>query len=139
MIDPVTALQTTVRKALISDADVLALVNADNIRSGSTIPANFPSVILANPQTVNLGRAAGGQYLTRVFLDLHIWAEDQGANTATHIGALLTNALWDCPTGSGLMIQEYTRPDFAYQRDPDPDRAYCHGVGTLEAVVMWMP
>lgn len=139
MIDPVEALQTALRKVLINDADVIALVDADNIRSGSTVPANFPSVILANPQTVNLGRAAGGQYLTRVYLDLHIWARDQGANTATHIGAALTNALWDAPQGSLLMIQEYVRPDFRYIRDPDPDKAYMHGVGTVEAAMMWRP
>lgn len=139
MVDPVEAFQTTLRKTLVDNPDVSALVQPDNIRAGSTVPANFPSVILANPQTVNLGRAAGGQFLTRIYFDLHIWALDQGANTATHIGATITNALWDVPEAATLMIQEYTRPDFTFMRDPDPDRAYCHGVGTVDAVVMWRP
>ncbi|WP_415402889.1 tail completion protein gp17 [Tateyamaria sp. SN3-11] len=139
MIDPVETLQTTIRGTLISDPGVTGLIDAESIRSGSSIPPTFPCVIMSDPQTVNLGRTAGGQLLTRVYLDLHIWCLDQAANTATHIGAALTNALWDMPEGSTLMIQEWVRPDFRYMRDPDPDKAYRHGVGTVEAVIMWRP
>jgi len=139
MIDPTITLQTAVRKTLIESPEVLALVDADSIRTGPTRPDNFPSVILANPQTMNLGRAAGGQYCTRVFLDLHIWAMDAGANLAQNIGAVLTHVLWDAPTPDSAIFADYTRPSFRYIRDPDPDKSYAHGVGTVEAAILWRP
>lgn len=145
MTDPIETLQTAVRQTLIQSPDVLALVDADSIRSGPTRPDKFPSIILANPQTMNLGRAAGGQYLTRVFLDLHIWATELGANAAQSIGAVLTHVLWDAPALiSGTVsftadVDGYSRPSFTYMRDPDPDKTYGHGVGTIEAVLMWRP
>lgn len=137
MIDPSLEFQTAIRAALIAHPAVSALVPADHIRAGSTRPDKLPTVIMADPQLINLGRASGGQYLTRVFIDLHIWALESGADLARQIGGAVSVALWDAPHSDTVGIDAYERPGFAYRRDPDPERAYCHGVGTVEGVIRW--
>lgn len=137
MIDPSLEFQTAVRAALIAHPKVSALVPAEHVRAGSTRPDKLPTIILANPQMINLGRASGGQYLTRVFIDLHIWALEDGADMARQIGVAASVALWDAPETATIGIDAYERPGFAFVRDPDPERAYCHGVGTVEGVIRW--
>ncbi|KIN60643.1 hypothetical protein Z945_1619 [Sulfitobacter noctilucae] len=116
---------------------VTYLVEADHIRAGSTRPEKLPTIILANPQTIHLGKASCGSFLTRVFIDVHIWAIEDGADVARQIGAAISVALWDTPCSTENDIDAYSRPSFRYMRDPDPSRAYCHGVGTVEGVVRW--
>lgn len=137
-MEPSLQLQTAIRAALLDDPAVITLVSADSIRAGSTRPDKMPCVILADPQTINLGRSSGGTYLTRVYIDVHIWAFEDGADMARQIGGTVTSALWDSPLPV-QDINEYTRPSFKYIRDPDPEKAYAHGVGTVEAVVQWLP
>lgn len=137
MITPDIEFQIALRAALIAAPSVSALVPADHVRAGSTRPDKLPSIILANPQTIHLGRSAGGAYLTRVYIDLHIWALEDGADLARQIGGAAALALWDAPNSNEVGIDAYERPGFAFTRDPDPERAYCHGVGTVEGVIRW--
>lgn len=137
MIDPADILTTALRTAMINSTAVTALVAPDQIRAGSTVPERFPSIILGSPQMINLGRAAGGQYATRCFVDVHVWADDNDAQTARQIGAELTTLLWDEPVMQDAYCAEYQRPSLRYIRDPDPSREDCHGVGTVEAVLYW--
>jgi hypothetical protein len=137
MIEPSIEFQTAIRAALIIDPAVVGLVPADSIRAGLTRPDKLPCIILANPQTIHLGRTGGGAYLTRVFIDLHLWALEDGADMARQIGGAVSVALWDAPHADEVGIDEYTRPSFTYMRDPDPERAYCHGVGIVEGVIRW--
>ncbi len=136
MIEPSIMVQTAIRAALIDHPAVSALVPADHIRAGSTRPDNMPCIIMASPQTINLGRTSGGQFSTRVYLDLHIWALEDGADMARQIGGAVAVALWDSPLPVAD-VTEYERPSFRYVRDPDPERSYCHGIGTVECVVRW--
>ena len=140
-MEPSLILQTVIRDTLLASQAVTDLVQPDHIREGSTRPDNFPTIILADPQTINLGRDDAGQYLTRCYLDIHIWAMQGGANLARQIGAMVTAALWDAPAGLTFTNDHdaYVRPSFRYLRDPDPDRAYTHGVATVEAVIGWRP
>lgn len=137
MIEPSIAFQTAIRSTLIADPAVIGFVTADHIRAGSTRPDKLPSIILANPQIIHLGNTAGGWYMSRVYLDLHIWALEDGADMARHIGGAVSVALWDKPLADDIGIDAYSRPSFSYARDPDPERAYCHGVGTVEAAIRW--
>ncbi len=137
MIDPSLEFQTAIRAALIENQAVSELVPADHVRAGSTRPDKLPCIILASPQLINLGRAGGGAFLSRVFIDLHIWALEDGADMARQIGAAASVALWDAPDSDTVGIDAYERPSFTYMRDPDPERAYCHGVGTVEGVIRW--
>ncbi|KUF12406.1 tail completion protein gp17 [Pseudoponticoccus marisrubri] len=137
MIDPAVSLRTACRAALIATPAVTALVQPDQIRTGSTRPDGLPCVIFATPQLIHLGRAAGGFYASSVALDLHLWALEDGADTAQQIGHAVALALWDQPDAADIQIDEYQRPSFAFMRDPDPERAYCHGIGTVEAVCRW--
>lgn len=137
MIDPSIEFQTAIRAGLTGHTEVSALVPAEHIRAGSTRPDKLPTIIMANPQLINLGRASGGQFLTRVYIDLHIWALEDGADMARQIGAAASVALWDAPECATVSIDAYERPSFAFTRDPDPERAYCHGVGTVVGVIRW--
>lgn len=141
MLEPTLALQTTVRAALIASPVVLALVPADHIRAGSTRPDRFPTIIIAGAQVQFLGRAAGDQLVARAFLDLHIWAVEDGPDTARAIGFAALNALVTPPDAEaqaqGFHLDEWAPPTILWLRDPQPDRAYTHGVMSLEAVIRW--
>lgn len=141
MLEPSVALQTAVRSALITSGEVQALMPADHIRAGSTRPDKFPTIILTGAQTVYLGRAAGGQHLARVHLDLNLWAVEDGADTAKAIGFAVLNALADPPDLAALVegfaVDDWAKPSLLWMRDPQPERAYSHGVMSLEAVIRW--
>lgn len=137
MIEPTLALQSAIRSALIAAPAVKALVPADHIRAGSTRPDKMPSIITAGAQTIFLGNAAGGQYVARVFLDLHIWALEDGADTAKAIGFAVSNVLKEAPDAAGFSFDEFNLPAIRWMRDPDPDISYTHGVLTVECIVRW--
>lgn len=138
MIDPVLALQTAVRSALIDAPEVVALVPGGNIRAGAVRPERLPSVVLGDARTEFLGCAAGSQRFARVFLTLHIWAQEDGADTARQIGAAVHGALEFGPQDTPeLMVDEWQQPRMVWLRDPKPELTLTHGVMTLEAVVRW--
>lgn len=137
MIEPSIALKTAVRTALIAAPSVTALVNANDIRAGSMRPDNMPCIIMGHAQTQHLGRSAGGQYLTRVYLDLHTWAIEDGPDIAQAIGHAVSTALWDAPAPIDCSVDDYERPSFQWLRDPQPEKSYTHGIATVEAVVRW--
>jgi hypothetical protein len=135
MLEPTLALQTAIRAHLISAPAITALVPAAHIRAGSTRPDKLPAIIIASGTTQFLGRASAGQYVARVFLDLHIWAIEAGADTAKAIGGVLADALRDAPAGEGFSFDEWALTRLVWPRDPDP--AYGHGVLSIETVIRW--
>lgn len=137
MIEPTLALHTAISSALVAAPAVTALVPADHIRAGSTRPDKLPSIIMTGAQTVFLGNAAGAQYVARVFLDLHIWALENGADTAKAIGFAVSNVLKEAPDAVGFSFDEFSLPAIRWMRDPDPDVSYTHGVLTVECVMRW--
>jgi hypothetical protein len=137
MLEPTLAFQAAVRAALLAAPDVLAIVPADHIRAGSTRPDKMPCIILAGAQTEYLGRAAGSWHVARVFLDAHIWAIEDGADAAKAIGMAALAALIDAPQTDDFAVDDYAKPQTVWLRDPQPERAYTHGVMTLEAVIRW--
>lgn len=137
MIEPSLALQRAIGDALAADIAVAALVDPANIRGGPMRPDDFPCIIMGGGQTEFLGNASGSQYVARVYLTLHIWAVEDGADTAKAIGFAVMNALKEAPAASGFAIDDFTLPSVAWMRDPDPAQSYCHGVMTVEAVMRW--
>lgn len=137
MIEPTLALQTAIRSALIASSEVSGLVPTDQIRSGSTRPDKLPTIIMSDGQTIFLGNAAGSQYMARVFIDLHIWAIEDGSDTAKAIGFAICNALKLTPEGDGFSIDEFELPSVRWMRDPDPEKSFAHGIIVVEAVLRW--
>jgi hypothetical protein len=135
MIEPTLALQTAIRSHLINAPGVLAHVAADQVRAGSTRPDDFPSIIMAGAQTEYLGRAAGGQFVARVFLDVHVWAIEAGADTAKTITFAVQNALLTWPAMTDCALDEFAMTHVTFPRDPDPQ--FGHGVMKVEAVIRW--
>lgn len=137
MIEPTLALQTAIGDALVSSPAVTALVDPADIRGGSLRPDSFPCILMGSGQTIFLGNASGAQYVARVFLDLHIWAVEDGAATAKAIGFAVSNVLKEAPDAAGFSIDEFGLPAIHWMRDPEPAIAYTHGVLTVEAVMRW--
>ncbi|GKX34651.1 MAG: hypothetical protein MnENMB40S_22690 [Rhizobiaceae bacterium MnEN-MB40S] len=135
MIEPALALRSVIRAHLVSDEDITDLVPADDIRAGSTRPENFPTIILAGENILNRGRAAAGQYVATVFLDIHIWAVEDGLDKAQTIGAAVAKRLIDCPETDGFEIDEFKHNRTVWMRDPDPGHG--HGVLSYEATIRW--
>ncbi|SOE08495.1 uncharacterized protein DUF3168 [Hoeflea halophila] len=136
MIEPTLALQTAIRSALTT-SEITALVALDQIRSGGTRPDKLPTIIMSDGQTIFLGNASGSQYMARVFVDLHIWAIEDGSDTAKAIGFAICNTLKVTPEGDGFSIDEFGLPSVRWMRDPDPEKSFAHGIITVEAVLRW--
>ncbi len=137
MIEPTLALQATIGNALAADPAVTAIVDPANIRGGQMRPDAFPCILMGNGHTEFLGHASGSQYVARVSCDLHIWALEDGADTAKAIGFAVMNALKQAPAADGFAIDDFGLPSIAWMRDPDPARSYTHGVMTVETVMRW--
>lgn len=135
MIDPTLALQTALRAHLIADPAIIALVPADHIRSGSTRPDKLPTIVIGDGRNIMHGRAGGGQFVAGVWLDLHVWAQEDGHDRAKTIGAAVARRLINWPATSDFELDEFKHIRTVWPRDPDPD--YGHGVLSVEAVIRW--
>jgi len=137
MIEPSLALQAAIGNALAADPAVTALVEPVRIRGGQMRPDHFPCILMGNGQTVFLGNASGGQYVARAYVDVHVWAEEDGADMAKAIGFAVMNVLQVAPVTTSFAIDAFEPPAIRWMRDPDPAKSYCHGVMTVEAVMRW--
>ncbi|MBZ9757855.1 DUF3168 domain-containing protein [Mesorhizobium sp. ESP6-5] len=136
MIEPTLALQTAIRAALIAAPAVIALVPADNIRSGSTRPDKTPCIIMANGTTALHGHDYTAQRAAWVNLDLHVWTLDAGEDAAKEIAFAVSNALDQRLSIAGGYCDHFEVTGAVYPRDPDP--AYGHGVLSVEALIRWI-
>jgi len=138
MLDPVLGFQTAIRQSLIASPDVTDLVLPNNIRAGGGRPDKLPSILFSNAQTEYLGRAAGSQRMARVFLTLHMWAHEEGADTARQIGSAVFDTLEFGPQANGVVfLDEWQKPTVVWVRDPQPNLTLTHGAMSLEAVIRW--
>lgn len=133
--EPSLALQTAIRQHLISEPTITDLVPVEHIRAGSTRPGKLPTIIIANASTMMNGRAAGGQFVATVMLDIHVWTEADGIDRARQIGGVLSHALLDWPATDGFALDDFKHQRTVWPRDPDMN--YGHGVLFIEAVVRW--
>ena len=132
-MEPLLALRTAVRLALVNDPAVVALVPAENIRTGWVREGDGSAVILRDGSTDYLGRAAGGQLLARCYLDLHIWSD--GGDEAQRIAGAVVRRLFDPVTVEGAGVDEWKRPAFAWIAGSDDEMH--HGAATLGATIRW--
>lgn len=138
MIDPTLSAQTAIRAALVASPAVSELVPAQHIRAGAIRPDRMPAIILESTRLEYLGAASGGQRLARVMVNLHLWAQEDGHDTARKIGAAVLAALENGPNDTAeIAFDEWRRPAVVWLRDPQPNMANTHGVMALEAVVRW--
>lgn len=135
MIDPALALQTSIRAHLIADPAVTALVDPAHIRDGEMRPDELPAILFGAGNVQMLGRGSGGTYMARVFMDLHIWALEDGLDRAQTIGAAVARRLINWPAGDQCTVGEFKHTRTVWPRDPNPD--YGHGVLSVEAVIWW--
>lgn len=137
MIEPTLALQTAIGDMLVASSAVTALVDPNNIRSGSTRPTDTPCVIMANGTTALHGHDYTAQRAAWVNLDLHVWTLDDGEDAAKAIAFAVTKALDKRKLQiEGGYCDHFCVTRAVYPRDPDP--AYGHGVLSVEALVRWI-
>lgn len=139
MIEPTLALQTAIRSRLISKPEILALVPADNIRSGSTRPEQTPCIILSDGSTTLHGNDYRAQSAAWVYLDIHVWTLDAGQDAAKEIAGNVNAALSKYGLTSeiqGGYGDHFKVDSIRYPRDPDP--AYGHAIISVEALIRWL-
>lgn len=132
MIEPSLALQTAIYDRLIADADVLALVDAANIRDGSTRPEHFPSIIVGDGQTALEGDQYAGWLNVTVHHDIHIWTFEAGLTGAKGIAGTVWRALmpklivpgWQLTDGHHIEGVRYLR---------DPTDQHGHAIVSVSA------
>ena len=137
MIEPSLVLQSSLRAALIASPAVAALVPADQINSGWMRPDELPCINIRDGISQMRGRAAGGQFVAFVVLDIHIWALEDGTNSASIIGAAVAHALMQPPQSVDprAIITDFKRTRTVWPRDPQPE--FGHGVLNVEAAIYW--
>ena len=135
--EPSLEFQTAIRAKLIASPAVTALVRPELIRAGWHRPDGQPCVILSGAQTEYLGQASGSQHVARVHLDLHIWALEDGPDTAKAIGWQITQALIGFTGTAELHVDDMQQPRVTWLRDVQPELSMSHGVMSLEAVIRW--
>lgn len=135
MIEPTLALQTAIRAQLVSKPDVIALVPADHIRSGSTRPDNMPCIIMSDGNTALHGHDYSSQRTAWVSLDLHIWTLDAGQDAAKEIAGVVTATLDKPLTFEGCACDHFRVTASRFPRDPKPE--YGHGILSVEALIRW--
>lgn len=137
MIDPVRTLQTAIRTRLIDKPEVLALVPADHIRSGSTRPDKTPCIIMGDGNTTLHGNDYRAQSAAWVYLDLHVWTLNEGQDAAKEIAGAVNGALskYNLPVDGGY-CDHFKVTEIRHLRDPNPD--YGHSVLSVEALIRWI-
>lgn len=129
--EPSLALQTAIRGRLIASPAVLALVPADHIRDGSTRPEKFPTVIIGDGQTVLEGYYPGRRNVT-VYLDLHVWALEDGLAAVKGIAHAVSEALATALDVPGYQLSDgLHNTGTRYMRDPSEKHG--HAVLSLSA------
>lgn len=136
MIEPTLALQTAIRSALIGDASVSALVPAAHIRAGGTRPDVTPTIIMSDGTVELVGKDYTAQRLAWVYLDLHVWDLENGADAAKAIAFAVTSALDKPLPFTGCECDHFWITRAVYPRDPKPEVG--HGVLSVEALIRWI-
>lgn len=137
MIEPTLALQTAIRSRLIRKPELIALVPADHIRSGSTRPDKSPCIILSDGNTSLHGHDYTAQRTAWAYLDLHIWTLDAGQDAAKEIAGVVMATLDKRNLQiDGGYCDHFRVVSSRFPRDPDP--AYGHGILSVEALMRWI-
>lgn len=137
MIEPTLALQTAIRDRLTDSSRIVALVEPDNIRTGSTRPDQLPCIIMSNASTTLHGHDYAAQRCAWVYLDLHIWTLDAGEDAAKEIAFAVSEVLDKRALKiDGGYVDHFRVTRSAFPRDPKPN--YGHGVLSVEALIRWI-
>jgi hypothetical protein len=128
-------LQKVVRDALTAAAGVVALVPAANILDRNERPNPRPSIVLGEGQSVDEGYSIARTQL-RVYLDLHIWVEEESTETCKRIAGAIRSALRPRLRGTvvGFHIADCRVRGTRFLRDPDGRTS--HGVVTVDALML---
>lgn len=134
-MSPELALQKAIGDRLVATNGVVTLVPAANILDRNERPAPRPSIILGEAQTVDDGDSIA-RNRHRVYSDLHIWITEPGTTKAKAVGWAIRLAIHSArlDLGPGLHCTDARVSSQRFLRDPNG--VDCHGVVTVEALVV---
>ena len=138
MIDSSFALQTALRSRLSGFAVLTAIVPAANILDHSGPAQRFPSIMIGEGQTVYEQTSQTlDREMTRVYLDLHIWAKADDLGPAKQIAGAIRDAIRDASPWSieDHRLVDLILPTIRFMRDRESDTPLAHGVVTINALL----
>lgn len=131
MIEPTLALQDAIGARLVNTPAVTSLVPASSIVDGPRTPSVFPSIILGECQAVDSGATLDRKTI-RVFMDLHIWTDEESLAGVKIITGAVTGAFEQPLLPSGFTLADLHVSSTHFLRDPT--RGYGRAIVSLEAV-----
>jgi hypothetical protein len=128
MIEPSLALQTAIRKALITDMAFTALIPAANVLDVNQRPSVMPALLIGEGQTVSGTDLARKTF--EVYLDFHFWQQETGSTFVKRavqaLREVLTDQVWSIPC---LDVADAHITQARFMRDPDT--VHSHAIVTL--------
>lgn len=131
--EPVYAMKKAIRSLLINHTALTDLVTPNAIFDKHQRPESFPCVILGEGQKVRDNTVIARDRV-ECFLDLHIWAKENGFDLANQI----TAETWDALRGAFFSVDGHTLIDLQEEGTRfirDPSGAHSHAVLTLSALL----
>ncbi|WP_152047185.1 DUF3168 domain-containing protein [Aureimonas psammosilenae] len=132
MIEPTLALQDAIGARLAGTKAVTDLVPAASIVDGPRTPAAFPSIIIGEGQTAYEEVTYERKHV-RVFMDLHIWTDEESLAGAKIITGAVLGALDQPLTPEGIALVDLYIAGTRFLRDPS--RNYGRAIVSVEAIV----
>lgn len=126
-------LQKSIRVGLTASSAVLALVPATNILDRNERPNPRPSIVIGDGQAVDDGGIARTRF--RVYLNLHVWADEASTETGKRIAGAVRAAIRDLKRTSldDFHLADCRVVSTRFLRDPDGKSS--HSVVAVEALV----
>lgn len=134
-MSPELALQKALGDRLVAAPDVASLVPTANILDRNERPAPRPSIILGEAQTVDPGDSIARDR-HRIYFDLHIWVTEAGTTGAKAIAWAVRQAVRGARLDLGPSLHCVDAKISSQRFLRDPNGVDCHGVVTLEALVV---
>jgi hypothetical protein len=138
MIDASLALQTALRARLAGFAILTAIVPAANILDHTGPAARYPSVLIGEGQTIFEEKVQTFERdMTRVYLDLHLWAKADDLAPVKSIAGAIRDAIRDA---APWLIEDHRlvdviMPMIRFMRDRESETPLAHGVVTINALL----
>lgn len=130
-MEPTLAIQRAIRARLISDSAVTALVPVDRIFDGEWNTENLPCIIIGEGN-VNYSDEYQS-FHEDVFLDIHIWSDEEATEDCKLIAHAVRNALKETPwTADGFTVHGITVKARFYR---DKDSGAASSVLSADAVL----
>lgn len=136
-IEPSLAIQRAIRARLAADPAVTALVPAERIFDGRWRTDQLPCIIVGEG-SVNYSNEYTETYYNEVYLDVHVWAREEGFEQTKEICGAIRNCLKQAPWSvDSYFVQGISPSNARFIRGKDAENA--HAIISVDAVMQERP